>query len=69
MMTAGGADNRRSLGQRISGQYSLYLIRTMAVMLAVFTLVYWFAVIVHASSVCARAMSPSYLSKRLTASS
>ena len=56
MMTAGGADNRRSLGQRISGQYSLYLIRTMAVMLAVFTLVYWFAVIVHASSVCARAM-------------
>ena len=56
MMTAGGANNRRSLGQRISGQYSLYLIRTMAVMLAVFTLVYWFAVIVHASSVCARAM-------------
>jgi len=57
MMTPeGGPDRRRSLGQRIAGQYSLYLIRTMALMLAVFTLMYWFAVIIHASSVCGRAM-------------
>ncbi|MBQ8953553.1 MAG: HAMP domain-containing histidine kinase [Clostridia bacterium] len=56
-MTTGGAGGRRSLGQRISGQYTLYLVRTMAVMLAVFTLVFWFAVIVHASGVCGRALS------------
>ena len=56
-MMNGGAGNRRSLGQRISGQYTLYLVRTMAVMLAVFTLVYWFAVLVHASGVCSRALS------------
>ena len=36
-MMNGGAGNRRSLGQRISGQYTLYLVRTMAVMLAVIT--------------------------------
>ncbi len=55
-MTTGGTDPRRSLGQRISGQYSLYLIRTMAAMLAVFTLMYWLAVIAHSSSVCGRSM-------------
>ena len=56
-MMNGEPAGRRSLSQRISGQYTLYLVRTMAVMLAVFTLVYWFAVIVHASGVCRRALS------------
>lgn len=55
-MTGATGDRRRSLGQRISGQYSLYLIRTMAVVLAVFTLMYWLAVIAHASGVCGKAM-------------
>ena len=51
----GDTNSRQSLGERISSQYSLYLIRTMAVMLAIFTAVYWFAVITHASSVCSKA--------------
>ena len=51
-----GTDRARSLSQRISGQYTFYLVRTMAVMLAVFTFVYWLAAIAHASDVCSRAM-------------
>ncbi|MBO4884142.1 MAG: HAMP domain-containing histidine kinase [Clostridia bacterium] len=56
MTTGASPDRRRSLGERISGQYTFYLVRTMAVMLAVFTLMYWLAVIAHASGMCSRAM-------------
>ena len=56
-MMNGASAGRPSLSQRISGQYTLYLVRSMVVMLAVFTIVYWFAVIVHASGVCGRALN------------
>ena len=43
---------KRSLSERIAGQYSLYLLRTMALMLLVFTLVYWLTAVIYANRVC-----------------
>lgn len=43
---------KRSLSERIVGQYSLYLLRTMALMLLVFTLVYWLTAVIYANRVC-----------------
>lgn len=47
------AGSRRSLSERIAGQYSRYLLRSMALMLLIFTLVYWLTAILYANSVCA----------------
>ncbi len=47
---------KRSLSERIAGQYSLYLLRTMALMLLVFTLVYWITAIIYANSLCSAAL-------------
>lgn len=46
------AGSRRSLSERIAGQYSLYLLRTMALMLLIFTLVYWLTAILYANGIC-----------------
>ena len=43
---------KRSLSERIAGQYSLYLLRTMTLMLLVFTLVYWLTAVIYANRVC-----------------
>ena len=45
----------RTLGQRIGGRYALFLARTGALLLAVFTFMFWLVVIAHASSICDRA--------------
>lgn len=43
---------KRSLSERIAGQYSIYLLRTMALMLLVFTAVYWLTAVIYANRVC-----------------
>lgn len=48
--------HKRSLSERIAGQYSLYLLRTMALMLLVFTLVYWLTAVIYANRVCANTL-------------
>lgn len=47
-------DSRRSLSERIAGQYTKYLIQGMVLLLLGFTLVYWVTAVLYSSGVCSQ---------------